>query len=91
MRGLFNFILLLAKAVMFIWVIAFIIVLILFFVGHEADGLTIAEKFTTAIHYGFYVGALFGTLLALYISARDWRADRKNRKIKARKQEAKQS
>lgn len=85
MRPILNFCLLLVKSVLFIWVIAFVIVLTLFLVGHEADGLTTGEKITTAVLYGFYVGAMFGSLLAIYISVRDWNTDRKNRKILARK------
>jgi len=85
MRHLLNFVLLLVKSILFIWIIAFVIVLILFFVGHEADGLTLGEKITTAALYGFYVGAMFGSLLAIYISVRDWNTNRKNRKIIARK------
>lgn len=90
MRHLLNFILLLIKSILFIWIVAFVIVLILFFVGHEADGLTTGEKITTATLYGFYVGAMFGSLLAIYISIRDWNTNRKNRKIIARKGKAKQ-
>ena len=86
MRGLLDFLWLVLRCSVFIWAISAVLILILFTVGSEAEGLTLGEKLITAVKYAAYVGGIFGGLLALYIWWQNWKISRRNRKTRARKE-----
>lgn len=85
MSRLIDFIWLLIRCVLFIWVVSAILILILFAVGTEAEGYSWAERAVIAAKYAAYVGGIFGTLLALYIWWQNWKITRRNKKTLARK------
>ncbi len=89
MKSMINFLWLILRCVAFIWIISTILILILFVVGSEADGLSLSERLITALRYGGYVGGIFGTLLALYLALKSWRIDRNNKKKLARREKIK--
>ena len=86
MRGLLDFLWLVVRCAAFIWAVSAVLILILFAVGSEAEGLTLGEKLITAVKYAAYVGGIFGGLLALYIWWQTWKISRRNRKTRARKE-----
>lgn len=86
MRGLLDFLWLVVRCAAFIWAVSVVLILILFAVGSEAEGLTLGEKLITAVKYAAYVGGIFGGLLALYIWWQNWKISRRNRKTRARKE-----
>ena len=86
MRGLLDFLWLVVRCAAFIWAVSAVLILILFAVGSEAEGLTLGEKLITAVKYATYVGGIFGGLLALYIWWQNWKISRRNRKTRARKE-----
>jgi len=85
-RRALDFLWLIIRCCLFIWAVSTILILILFAIGSEADGLTLAERIWTAVRYAAYVGGLFGSLLAIYIWWQNWKITRKNKKTRARKE-----
>ena len=86
MKGLFDFLWLILRCAAFIWAISAVLILILFTVGSEAEGLTLGEKIFTAVKYATYVGGIFGTLLAVFIWWQNWKISRRNKKTRAQKE-----
>ena len=86
MRALLDFLWLAIRCIAFIWAVSAVLIIILFAVGSEAEGLTLGEKFSTAIKYAAYVGGIFGSLLAVYIWWQNWKISRRNKKTRARKE-----
>jgi len=74
----------------FIWAVSAILILILFVIGNEAEGYNWGERILIAVKYAAYVGGIFGSLLAVTLSLKNWRITRANKKILARKEKAKQ-
>ena len=74
----------------FIWAVSAILILILFVIGSEAEGYNWGERILIAVKYAAYVGCIFGSLLAVTLSLKNWRITRANKKILARKEKAKQ-
>ena len=74
----------------FIWAVSAILILILFVIGSEAEGYNWGERILIAVKYAAYVGGIFGSLLAVTLSLKNWRITRANKKILARKEKAKQ-
>ena len=90
MRGLLDFLWLVVRCAAFIWTVSAVLILILFTVGSEAEGLTLGEKLITALKYAAYVGGIFGTLLAVFIWWQNWKISRRNKKTRARQDKTKQ-
>ncbi len=86
MRNLLDFLWLTVRCIAFIWAVSAVLILILFAVGSEAEGLTLSEKLITAIKYAAYIGGIFGSLLAIYIWWQNWKITRRNKKRRARKE-----
>ena len=86
MRALLDFLWLAIRCIAFIWAVSAVLILILFAVGSEAEGLTLTEKLITAVKYAAYVGGIFGSLLAVYIWWQNWKILRRNKKTRARKE-----
>jgi len=86
MRNLLDFLRLTVRCIAFIWAVSAVLILILFAVGSEAEGLTLSEKLITAIKYAAYIGGIFGSLLAIYIWWQNWKITRRNKKRRARKE-----
>jgi len=84
MKGLLDFVWLWLRCALFIWLIAAILILILFAVGSEADGYSWAERLSFAAQYAAYVADIFGSLLAIYIWWQNWKITRRNKKTLAR-------
>jgi len=76
MRNLLDFLWLTVRCIAFIWAVSAVLILILFAVGSEAEGLTLSEKLITAIKYAAYIGGIFGSLLAIYIAKKRCHHDR---------------
>jgi len=89
-KFIFDFLWLAIRCIAFIWAVSAVLILILFAVGSEAEGLTLMERFITAIKYAAYVGGIFGSLLALYIWWQNWRVTRRNKKTRTRQEQTKQ-
>ncbi len=85
MRTMTDFLWLAFRCIAFIWIITTVLILILFVVGTEADGLTLSESLLTAVKYGSYTGGIFGTLLAITLALKSWRITRGNNKKLARR------
>ena len=85
-RSLLDFLWLAIRCIAFIWAVSAVLILILFAVGSEAEGLTLTEKLITAVKYAAYVGGIFGSLLAVYIWWQNWKISRRNKKTRARKE-----
>lgn len=90
MRGLLDFLWLVVRCAAFIWTVSAVLILILFTVGSEAEGLTLGEKIITAVKYAAYVGGIFGSLLAVFIWWQNWKISRRNKKTRARQDKTKQ-
>jgi len=86
MKGPIDFLWLLIRCIGFIWLITTLIILVLFMIGSEAEGLTLSEQLTTAFRYAGYVGGIFGTLLAIYVWWQTWKIKRRNKKMLARRE-----
>ena len=84
MKGLLDFLWLWLRCALFIWVIAAILILILFAVGSEADGYSWSERMSFAAQYAAYFAGIFGSLLAIYIWWQNWQITRRNKKTLAR-------
>lgn len=67
-----------------------VLILILFLIGSEAEGYSWGERIIIAVKYAGYVGAIFGSLLAVTLSLKSWRITRANKKKLARREKAKQ-
>jgi len=87
MRSVLDFLWLAARCIAFIWVVSAVLILILFAVGTEADGYSWGERIIIAIKYAAYVGAIFGSLLAITLALKSWRIDRANKKKLARREQ----
>lgn len=85
MSGLLDFLRIWLRCVLFIWFISAILILILFAIGSEAEGYSWAERTEIAAQYAGYVGAIFGSLLAIYIWWLNWKISRRNKKTRARR------
>jgi len=90
-RGLFDFLWLTLRCIVFIWAISAILILILFVIGTEAEGYSWAERIAIAAKYAAYMGGIFGSLLALYIWWQNWKITRRNKKTLDRKEKTKTS
>jgi len=90
MKGPLDFLWLAFRCIAFIWVVAAVLILILFVVGTEADGYSWGERIIIAIKYAGYVGGIFGSLLAITLAVKSWRIERTNRKKLAKREKAKQ-
>ena len=90
MRGLAGFLWLAIRCIAFIWAVSAVLILILFAVGTEAEGYSWGERIIIVINYAGYVGAIFGSLLAITLTLKSWRIDRANKKKLARREKAKQ-
>jgi len=90
-KSFLDFLWLTVRCVLFIWIVSTVLILILFAVGTEAEGLSITEKLITAITYAAYVGGIFGSLLAIYIWWQNWKITRRNKKKLSRKEKTKLS
>lgn len=90
MRHFIDFFWLTARCMAFIWAVSAILILILFVIGSEAEGYNWGERILIAVKYAAYVGCIFGSLLAVTLSLKNWRITRANKKILARKEKAKQ-
>ena len=86
MRALLDFLWLAVRCIAFIWAVSAVLILILFAVGSEAEGLTLTGKLITTIKYAAYVGGIFGSLLAVYIWWQNWKISRRNKKTRAQKE-----
>ena len=85
MRAILDFLWLTARCIAFIWVITAVLILILFIVGSEAEGYSWGERILIAVKYAAYVGGIFGSLLAITLSLKNWRISRSNKKKLARR------
>jgi len=74
----------------FIWVVSAVLILILFLIGSEAEDYSWGERIIIAVKYAGYVGGIFGSLLAVTLSLKNWRITRSNKKKLARREKAKQ-
>ena len=90
MRLLLDFLWLTARCIAFIWAVSTVLILILFLIGSEAEGYSWGERIIIAVKYAGYVGAIFGSLLAVTLSLKSWRITRANKKKLARREKAKQ-
>ena len=86
MGGLLDFLWLAIRCIAFIWAVSSVLILVLFLIGSEAEGLTLMERFITAIKYAAYVGGIFGGLLAVYMWWQNWKISRRNKKTRAQKE-----
>jgi len=86
MKVLVDFLWLTIRCIGFICAVSAVLILILFMIGSEAEGLTLSEKFITAAKYAGYVGGIFGSLLASFIWWQNWKITRRNKKTRARKE-----
>ena len=74
----------------FIWVVSAVLILILFLIGSEAEDYSWGERIIIAVKYAGYVGGIFGSLLAVTLSLKNWRITRSNKKKLAQREKAKQ-
>ena len=74
----------------FIWAVSAGLILILFLIGGEAEGYSWGERVIIAVKYAAYVGGIFGSLLAVTLSLKNWRITRANKKKLAKREKAKQ-
>lgn len=86
MKALVDFLWLTIRCIGFIWAVSAVLILILFTIGSEAEGLSFIEKLVTAAKYAFYVGGILGGLLAVFIWWQNWKITRRNKKTRARKE-----